>query len=436
MHEPPKERGTPETVNLPDLSEPSAVGPVTTPPTKDSGRQSTFVSLKHPGTKSYFAGLTFSMVGTWMQSIGLAWLVAKKLGGDGRELALLSVAQFAPMLLLGAWAGAISDRVDKRKVMLVTQFFLLLSAFALAWLDFSGRATIGGVLGLSVVAGIASAFDTPVRRALIGDLVPKSLLPNAMALNTGVITSSRVVGMTVGGFVTKFAGTGWCFALNGVSYLAMMFALTTLRSRAHRSKPASSDSGVRDAIVHVWRNPVLRIAMIATATVAMFTFNFGLTFPLMVKHVFHREADALGWLLAFTSVGSFSGAMISARRKQPHLLLFLFGCALMGFSAIAVGAAPSFYVCALASVPMGLGGGLLMSQQTGLITSQTPSNMRGRVLALQSVVFLGSTPIGGPIVGLVADRYGARWGFGTGGFAALTAAAASYLAMTRSPGAG
>jgi MFS family permease len=419
-------------VNSPDLTEPLNLADATASAGTSNGsdRQSTFVSLKHPGTKPYFAGLTFSMVGTWMQSIGVSWLVAKKLGGDGRELALLSVAQFAPVLLLGAWAGAIADRVDKRRVMIFTQLFLLLAAFALAWLDFSGRATINSVLALSVVAGVASAFDTPIRRALIGDLVPKSSLPNAMALNTGVITSSRVVGMTLGGFVTKYAGTGWCFALNGASYLAMMFALTTLHSRAHRSKPASSDSGVRDAIVHVWRNPILRVAMIATAVAATFTFNFGLTFPLMVKHVFHRDADALGWLLAFTSVGSFGGAMISARRKQPRLVLFLFGCALMGLSAIAVGAAPSFYLCALASVPMGLGGGLLMSQQTGLITSLSPSNMRGRVLALQSVVFLGSTPIGGPIIGVVADRYGARWGFSVGGIAALATAAVAYAAAS------
>jgi MFS family permease len=418
-------------VNSPDLAEPLDLVDAAAS-SSGSDRQSTFVSLKHPGTKPYFAGLTFSMVGTWMQSIGVSWLVAKELGGDGRELALLSVAQFVPMLVLGAWAGAISDRVDKRRLMIITQFFLLLSAFALAWLDFSNRATINGVLALSFVAGVASAFDTPIRRALIGDLVPKSVLPNAMALNTGVITSSRVLGMTLGGFVTKYAGTGWCFALNGASYLAMMFALTTLRSRAHRTKPSSSGSGVRDAIAHVWRVPFLRISMIATAVAATFTFNFGLTFPLMIKHIFHRDADALGWLLAFTSVGSFGGAMISARRKQPRLLLFLFGCALMGLSAIAVGQAPSFYLCALASIPMGLGGGLLMSQQTGLIAALTPSDMRGRVLALQSVVFLGSTPIGGPIIGVVADRYGARWGFSVGGIAALATAAIGYAVSSSS----
>jgi MFS family permease len=229
-------RGTPEAVNSPDLAEPLDLAGTTAPGAK-SDRQSTFVSLQHPGTKPYFAGLTFSMVGTWMQSIGVSWLVAKKLGGDGRELALLSVAQFAPVLLLGAWAGAIADRVDKRRVMIFTQFFLLLSAFALAWLDFSGRATINGVLALSVVAGVASAFDTPIRRALIGDLVPKSSLPNAMALNTGVITSSRVLGMTLGGFVTKYAGTGWCFALNGASYLAMMLHLRhCIRERIEPSR--------------------------------------------------------------------------------------------------------------------------------------------------------------------------------------------------------
>lgn len=396
-----------------------------------SQRQPTFLSLGFPGTKTYFGGLTLSMVGTWMQSIALSWLVAKKLGGDGRELSLLLVAQFVPILVFGAWAGSIADRVDKRKLMTVTQTAMLLTAFALAVLDFSGRATIGGVLVISSFAGLASAFDTPTRRALIGDLVPRHALPNAMALNTGVITSSRVVGMAIGGFVTRFAGTGWCFVANGLSYLAMMFALTGLRSRQHRSKPASSESGVRDAIKHVWRVPSLRIAMLATAVTATFAFNFNLTFPLMIKHVFNRDADALGWLLAATSVGSFSGAVISARRKEPKLELFVTGCVIMGLSACAVGASSSFYVCALASLPMGLGGGLLMSQQTGLIAALTPSSMRGRVLALQSVVFLGSTPIGAPVIGAVSDAFGARWGFGLGGIAALSAGAAGFLAASR-----
>ncbi len=413
---------------------------MTLPPTDDdlsdlgartSQRQPTFLSLQFPGTKLYFAGLTLSMVGTWMQSIALSWLVAKKLGGDGRELSLLLVSQFVPMLLFGAWAGAIADRVDKRRLMVVTQSALLLSAFALAILDFSGRATIGAVFAISAVAGLASAFDTPTRRALIGDLVPKHALPNAMALNTGVITSSRVVGMAIGGFVTRFAGTGWCFVINGLSYLAMMFALTGLRSREHRSKPASSDSGVRDAIRHVWSVPALRIAMLATAVTATFAFNFNLTFPLLIKHVFNRDADALGWLLATTSVGSFSGAVISARRRQPTLERFVAGCVIMGVAAVAVGMSSSFYICALASLPMGLGGGLLMSQQTGLIAALTPSTMRGRVLALQSVVFLGSTPIGGPIIGAVSDAYGARWGFGLGGMAALSAGTLAFLAAYR-----
>lgn len=397
----------------------------------DSNRQPTFVSLRFPGTKLYFAGLTLSMVGTWMQSIALSWLVAKRLGGDGRELSLLLVAQFVPMLVLGAWAGSIADRVDKRQLMIVTQMAMLISALALAALDFSGRATIGSVLVISAFAGLATAFDTPTRRALIGDLVPKHALPNAMALNTGVITSSRVVGMAIGGFVTRFAGTGWCFVINGVSYLAMMFALGGLRTRQHRTEPASSDSGVGDAIRHVWRVPALRIAMIATAITATFAFNFNLTFPLMIKHVFNRDADALGWLLASASVGSFSGAVISARRKQPKLELFVTGCVVMGLSACAVGASSSFYICALASLPMGLGGGLLMSQQTGLIAALTPPDMRGRVLALQSVVFLGSTPIGGPVVGAVSDAFGARWGFGLGGIAALSAGIAGLAAASR-----
>ena len=175
-----------------------------------------FESLRYPGAKRYFAGLTLSMVGTWMQSIAMSWLIVNRLHGGGHELGLLSIFQFTPMLLLGAWAGALSDRVDKRRVMVVTQTLLGLAALSLAVLDFTDRATLPAVLVVAAISGLASAFDTPVRRAMVGDLVPKSALPNAMSLNTGVITSSRVFGMALGGFVTRFAGTGYCFLVNGL----------------------------------------------------------------------------------------------------------------------------------------------------------------------------------------------------------------------------
>ena len=395
-------------------------------------RESMFTSLHYPGAGRYFVGLSLSMLGTWMQSIALSWLVVNELKGRGAALSLLGVFQFAPTLLLGAWAGALADRRDKRRIMLVTQTALGLCAIALAVLDFSNHESLPAVLALSGVAGLASAFDTPVRRSLIGELVPPSAVPNAMSLNTGVITSSRVFGMALGGFVTKWAGTSWCFLINGISYLAMIAAIGAMTTRAHAVAPPTSKRGVRDAVAHVWNTPTLRVAMGATTLVATFTFNYGLTFPLMIKGVFGRDADGLGALLAITSVGSFAGALVSARRRSPSLTLFLAACVGMGLSATAAAFAPTFVLCNVACVPMGACGGLLMAQLSGMLTAQSEPSMRGRVLALQSVIFLGSTPVGGPIVGVIADHFGPRWAMASGGIAALAGGLGGLVSARRS----
>jgi MFS family permease len=387
-------------------------------------------SLQFKGTKPYFAGLSVSMLGTWMQSVALAWLVKKTLNGSGSTLAVLGIAQFGPTLLLSAWAGSLADRFDKRRLLLMTQSAMGASALALAFLDFTERATLAAVLILSVVSGLASAFDTPARRSIIGDIVPKSALPNAMSLNTGVITSSRVLGMAVGGLVTDRFGTAWCFLANGFSFVAMIAAVFVMKQRSHASA-SSPGSGVRDAVRHVWQTPTLRTAMLATTVVGTITFNYQLTYPLLIDDVFKRGAGALGVLFAVTSVGSFAGAIISARRVVPSLRLFLVSCVGMGACALGVAAAPNFALCNVACLPMGLCGGLLMAQLSGLLIAHSDATMRGRVLALQTVVFLGSTPVGGPIVGAIADLADARWAMASGGFAALGAGVLGSHAVRR-----
>ena len=380
-----------------------------------------FLSFRYPGAKLYFTGLTVSMLGSWMQSIALSWLIVRNLHGGGRELSLQQIAQFLPVALLSAWAGSIADRIDKRRLMVVTQVALGVTALTLAALDFTGRATLNAVLAITVVTGFASAFDTPARRSLIGDLVPHEALPNAMALNTGVITSSRVAGVAIGGFVVKYAGTGWCFLFNGLSYLAMIGALFGLVNRAHRTPPASSGDGVWGAMAHVWRTRTLRVAMLVTAVIATFTFNFNVTITLMVERVFGRDSDSFGLVMMFVSVGSFSAAMLSAKRRRPTLGVLLTGGLVMGVSNVALARSSNLWWFVLGSVPMGFGGGLLMSQLSGLLTSLSPPTMRGRVLALQTVVFLGSTPFGSPVVGWIADRHGPRDAVAFGGWAAVVA---------------
>jgi len=390
-----------------------------------------FSSFRYAGVKRYFLGLALSMVGTWMQSIALAWLVVKVLNGGGRELGLLTVFQFGPLLCLGMYAGALSDRFDKRVLMLITQLLMGSAALALAFVDFTGRESMSVVYALAALSGLASAFDTPVRRAMIGDLVPKHGLPNAMSLNTGVMTSTRVLGMAVGGYIVRFAGTPWCFLANGVSYFAMIFAIYGLSNRRHATLSTDANGGVREALRHVWSTPELRLVMVATAVTATFTFNYQTTFPLLIKNVFQQDADSLGTLFAVTSAGSFIGALISAKRRDPSVGWFLTGVVGMGAGACLLSISSSMAWGAAAALPLGIGGGLLMSQMSGLLTSRSDPTMRGRVLALQSVVFLGSTPIGGPVIGAIADASGARWASATGGISALLAAVGAWLVYRR-----
>ncbi len=411
------------------MTEPLVIAERITPLLAAQDGSKTFASLKYPGAKRYFVGLALSMLGSWMQSIALSWLVIHELKGKGSTLAIVGIFQFGPTLALGAWAGSLADRFDKRRMMFFTQAALGLCALALAAMDFANRESLALVLVLAGVAGFATAFDTPVRRSIIGDLVPRDVVANAMSLNTGVITSSRVAGMALGGFVTKWTGTSWCFLANGISYLAMIVALAGLAQRTHEARRPTTDGRVRDAIAHVWRTPALRIAMGATTIIATLTFNYQLTFPLLIKDVFNGEADRLGTLFAVTSVGSFVGAMISARRRAPTIEVFLLGGLLMGVGAVGAATASTLLRCELWTVPMGLGGGLLMAQLSGMLTSLSDPSMRGRVLALQSVVFLGSTPVGGPIIGLVADHAGARWAMAVGGLAALGATLLGGVAL-------
>jgi MFS family permease len=391
----------------------------------ESPKQSLFASLRYPGTKIYFSGLTISMVGGWMQWIALAWLVTNNLGGKGAQLSWQQASQFLPMAIFGSWAGSIADRIDKRRLMVITQVVLAVMALALAWFDFAGKATMPIVLIVSFITGTASAFDTPVRRSLIGDLVPQEALPNAMSLNTGVMTSSRAIGMALGGFVVYHAGTSWCFLINGLSYLAMLASLGSLKHRDHRSSPAKQGDGVLGALRHIWLTPALRVTMLVTAVTATLTFNYALTLPLMIKSVFHLRSDSLGLLMMFTSIGSFAGALSSARLAKPSVNIFLLGNAIMGVATVLVSLSTSFVWCLVACIPMGYGGGLLMAQMSGLLTTLSPSSMRGRVLGFQSVVFIGSTPFGSPLIGWVADHVSIRDATALGGYGALIGVALS-----------
>lgn len=394
-------------------------------------RSATFRSLRHRNARLYFVGLVVSNVGTWLQATATAWLVLE-LTDSGTALGVAVACQFLPMLLLGAWAGVLADRLDRRRLVFATQAAMAVQALVLGALDLAGLATIGVVYALAVVLGVLSAVDNPARRSFITELVEPDELSNAMSLNTAVMTGSRVAGPALAGVLIKAVGTGWCFVLNGASFAAVLLAIVLMdRARIHRTPPAPHRKGqVREGLRYAWGNPTLRLALVTLLVVSTFSFNYQVTLPLLVEREFGGGAGLFGLLLSVTSLGSVLGSLVTARRATASVRYFLVALGVLGGSMLALALSPAIAVAFALSVPMGAGGAAFIASSSGLLLVASRADMRGRMLALQATAFLGSTPIGGPVIGWVGQTFGARWSLAVGAVAALlTLAVAAPLAV-------
>lgn len=422
----PEER--PAEAPPPGTSDPPDTGEVPRP-----GRAAAvFRSLRHRNARLYFLGLVVSTVGTWMQATAQAWLVLE-LTDSGTALGVVTALQFLPMLLFGAWGGALADRIDRRRLLAVTQVLMAVQALTLAVATLSGWVTVGMVYVLTGILGLITAVDTPVRRSFIGDLVDEGELSNAMSLNTAVMTGARIIGPAVAGVLISTAGTGWAFLVNGVSFAALLVALAAMDpERIHRHEPAARGRGqVVAGLRYVAGHPVLRLTMLTLVVVSTFTFAYQVTIPLLVERVLGGGAGAFGLLLALTSVGSLLGAFVSASRPQATLGFFLGALGVLGLFAGLLAVAPNLPAALLLGIPMGAGGAAFIACSSGILVSDTRADMRGRVLALQSIAFLGSTPIGGPILGWIGETFGARWPLVVGSVVALGSMAVAAVAARR-----
>lgn len=379
----------------------------------------TFRSLKSRNARLFFGGLLVSNVGTWLQSTAMSILVYR-LTGRATSLGVAVALQFLPMLLLGAWAGAVADRYDKRRMCLITQSALTVQAIALALLDFAGLASVGVIYVLSLVLGLANAFDNPARRGLVTELVEPTDISNAMGLNTAVMTGSRIFGPALAAALVSPLGTAWCFMLNGISFVAVLGSLVLIDRTQLHSAPRASKGGtpVRDALRFVGRDRELLGLHVVLVLVSTFAFNYSVSLPKLAA-VRWGDERWFGWLLSVVSVGSVIGSLSVASRRESSVRIFVSSVMLLGVSGLAVAWAPSVGVACVAAIPLGIGGAGFLSSFNGLVQQKSPADMRGRLLALSAVAFLGSTPIGGPITGLIADRGGAEWSLAYGSLIAL-----------------
>lgn len=390
-------------------------------------------SLRYRNARLFFIGLLVSNIGTWIQFTVLA-LVVYRLSGRAIDLGITVALQFLPMLVIGAWAGAFADRHDKRRLAIVTQAALAAHALALGVLELSGLLDLRLIFGLSFVLGVINAFDNPARRGFATELVEPVDISNVMSLNTAVMTGSRIFGPAIAAVLIGPVGSGWLFLVNGLSFAAIIVSLLAIDTKALYRVPLAPAGGrpVRDGLSFIRRTPVLLNAFIVFALVSTFGFNYSVALPKIADR--HWGGDHwFGWMLTVVAVGSVIGSLLTARLSRVTYRWMMFNGAVLGVAGVIMAWSPSLVVAALIGVPLGVGGAAFIASMSAISQQYCPATMRGRVLALTAVAFLGSTPIGGPVTGWVGDHIGARWSLGYGALLTLAAVAAGSWWQMRRP---
>jgi MFS family permease len=381
----------------------------------------TFRSLQHRNFRIFFITQGISFTGTWLQ-LAAQTLLVYRLTDSGTALGLLTAIQFAPTLVLGAWAGVVIDRHDKRRIMRITSTTMGLAAAVLALLVFTDRESVAAVYTLAAVLGLANTFDNPARRTLVNDLVPPGELVNAISLNSTLITSARIIGPAVAGGLIATVGIGWCFALNAVSFVPVLVGLRKMDAASFRSRPVARAKGqLRAGLRYAMSVDELRIPLLLMAVVGTLSFNFAVLLPLLAERDLGGSDVSYTVLTSFFGLGSLVGSLRMARRDTIDTTFLGRSALLLGLSTGALAFAPSIPVAAAILVVAGYAGIGVLSGGNAVLQLATSPDMRGRVLALYTVVFLGSTPIGGPIAGWISERHGTPAGILLGAVSAVAA---------------
>lgn len=384
----------------------------------------TFDSLHVPNYRRYFAGQVVSVSGNWIQNVAAMWLMVK-LTGDGLAVGLTAALQFLPLMLFGAWGGLLADRVDKRKLLLCTQVGLMVPAIVLAATTFAGVVTPMIIYAMVFLRGTAMAIDNPARQALPIELVGPERLVNAVALNSVVIQMSRIIGPGIAGLLIAVVGIAWCFVVDALSFLAMIVALIRLdpEQMNHAPRRGREPGQLREGFRYVRNAPVLLIPLAMMSVIGLLSFNFQIVLPLMAHDTWKGTATTFTLLTMTMAVGSVIGALVASHRTEITPRLLVGAAGLFGIFQTLAAVAPSLPLQLLPLVFLGMASVTFSASVNSTLQLQVDPAMRGRVMALYSLVFLGSTPIGAPLVGWIASVAGPRVGMAIGGIAALVAAA-------------
>jgi MFS family permease len=392
----------------------------------------TFSSLGIRNFRLFVTGQLISMAGTWMQTIALGWLVLK-LTNSGVAVGVTLALQFGPILVAGLWGGLLADRFDKRRILVQTQLAAGLVAITLFAISSMELATLPIIFGLAFVLGCVTAIDNPTRQAFVTEMVGPDYVTNAVSLNSAVFNASRIIGPALAAVVIATIGLPWAFFFNALSFGAVIAGLLMMDSDAlHREPPVERGRGqLRAGLRYVWVKPELRYTVLLVAIVATLGLNFSVVLPVMARAVFERGAETYGVLTSAMAAGALTGALISAARTRPTRRLLLGSAAAFGALTIFAAAAPSLGVLTLLLPFVGGASITFIATANATLQLNSGSSMRGRVMALYGLVFLGSTPFGSPLIGWISDQFGARAGLAVGGAATLIAAIALAALLKR-----
>ncbi|HEX2047383.1 MAG TPA: MFS transporter [Acidimicrobiales bacterium] len=386
----------------------------------------TFRSLHIRNYRLFFFGQLVSVTGTWMQTVAQSWLVLS-LTGSGVDLGVTVALQFLPMLLFGMWGGVLADRSDKRRLLIGTQAAGGLLALVLWALVATGTVELWMVYVMAFLLGMVTMVDMPTRQAFVIEMVGPDEVPNAIGLNSAMFNSGRIIGPAAAGVTIAALGLAPAFLANGLSYLAVIAALVAMRpEELFRREPAPRRRGeVRAGIRYVWEDATLRSTLFLVAVLGMFGFNFVVILPLLARFTFDGGAGLYSLFTSLTSLGSLMGALFAASRVRPTRRLLLGAGAAFGVLMLATAAAPTVAVASVLLVAVGVAVMLFLATANTTLQLNSDPAMRGRVMALYGLLFLGSTPVGGPLLGWISETWGPRVGLGLGGAVSLAAALAA-----------
>lgn len=383
----------------------------------------TFAAFAIHNFRLYFGGQVVSVSGAWMQRVAQAWLVLE-ITGSGAAVGAVTAVQFLPILILATRGGLVADRMNKRRLLYLTQSLAATIALTLGVLVLTDIVELWMVFALALALGLVGSVDNPTRNSFVMEMVGRSRLANAVALNSVLVNTARVVGPAIGGLLIVTVGIGWCFVINAATYLVFITAISLMRGDdIERPEPERKQRGqLRDALRYVSRNPVLRATLVMSAVIGIFAYEFEVVLPLLARFTFGGDADTFGSMFAAMGIGAVVGGLYVATRGRTSPRAILAAASAMAISIGATAAAPNVWVAHITLVMVGLSASAFLTLSNSVLQLESEPRMRGRVVGMRATAVLGARPIGAPIVGWIGEYLGPRYALGVGAVAALAVA--------------